>query len=374
MRLLTPNQEAVVRFVVPIAVLGVVTFLLPTTLFAQNGLPHRVGELEVQVDALTQQLATLNAQVISLSQGVRFIDVHCQNGETIQAALSQVPFRPLHVTINVFGVCTENVNITRSNVHIRGAAAGAGIQAANATLPVVRSYNPPNGNQYLRLSRLTLTGGEDGVAVGFATYVQIEDCTISGNDGTGVGISQGVTARIANTVIENNNGGAIGASGGSRLVVSGGIMRNNQQNGVGIGGGSSAEINGGAVISGSGADGISVSGGSALSFGPATSSGNGQNPGLYAGINVGSGSVVSLNGGAVIDGNRGNGIMATATGVIQKGRGETNVHVTNNTNWGYACGPSPAVAMLVGYGAFEGTVTGNGSGAINCPKSTPPPQ
>ena len=104
--------------VLPVAVL---TVLLPTTLWAQNGLPERVSQLEAQVDALTQQLATLSAQVISLSQNIRFIDVHCQDGETIQAALSQVPFRPLHVTINVFGVCTENVNITRSNVHVRGA-------------------------------------------------------------------------------------------------------------------------------------------------------------------------------------------------------------------------------------------------------------
>ena len=162
-----------------IAVLGMVTVLLPTTVWAQNGLPHRVSELEAQVDALTQQLATLTAQVISLSQNVRFIDVHCQDGETIQAALSQVLFRPLHVTINVFGVCTENVNILRSNVHIRGAAPGAGIQAANPALPVVRSFNPQNGNQHLRLSRLTLTGGQGGVAVDYATYVQIEDCARS---------------------------------------------------------------------------------------------------------------------------------------------------------------------------------------------------
>ena len=356
--------------VLPVAVL---TALLPTTLSAQNGLAQRVDELEAQVGALTQQLATLNAQVISLSQNIRFIDVHCQDGETIQAALSQVPFRPLYVTVNVFGVCTENVNIGRSNVHIRGAAPGAGIQAANAALPVVRSFNPPNGNQFLRLSRLTLTGGERGVAVDYATYVQIDDCTISGNNGTGIGISQDVTARIANTLIENN-GGAISASGGSRLIVSGGIIRNNQQNGVSIGGGSSAEINGGAVISGSGTDGVSVSGGSTLSFGPATSSGNGQAPGLYAGIVAGGGSAVFLNSGAVIDGNRGNGVMATDTSIVQKSRGESNVHVTNNSNWGYACSPSPAVAMLVGYNAFEGTVTGNGSGAINCPKSTPPPQ
>lgn len=360
-------------FALPVAALCVVTVLLPTTLWAQDGLPRRVRELEVQVDALTQQLATLNAQVIGLSQNVRFIDVRCQEGETIQAALSQVPFRPLHVTINVFGMCTENVNIMRSNVHIRGAAPGAGIQAANAALPVVRSFNPPNGNQHLRLSRLTLTGGERGVAVDFATYVQIDDCTISGNNGTGIGISHEVTARIANTLIENN-AGAISASGGSRLMVSGGIIRNNQQNGVSIGGGSTAEINSGAVISGSGTDGVLVSGGSTLSFGPATSSGNGLNPGLYAGIVAGSGSAVLLNGGAVIDGNRGNGVMATDTSIVQKGRGESNIQVTNNTNWGYACSPSPAVAMLVGYNAFEGTVTGNGSGAINCPKSTPPPQ
>ena len=157
-------------------------------------------------------------------------------------------------------------------------------------------------------------------------------------------------------------------------MVSGGIIRNNQQNGVSIGGGSSAEINGGAVISGSGGDGVAVSGGSSLSFGPATSSGNGVDPGLYAGIASGSGSAVFLNGGAVIDGNRGNGVMATDTSIIQKARVENNVQVTNNTNWGYACSPSPAVALLVGYNGSEGTVTGNGSGAINCPKSTPPPQ
>ena len=84
-----------------------------------------------------------------------------------------------------------------------------------------------------------------------------------------------------------------------------------------------------------GADGVAVSGGSSLSFGPATSSGNGLDPGSYAGIAAGGGSAVFLNGGAVIDGNRGNGVMATDTSIVQKARVESNIHVTNNTNWGY---------------------------------------
>jgi hypothetical protein len=340
--------------------------LVASPVFAQESLRQRVEALEAQV-------VTLNAQMAALLPTVSAIDVHCESGQSLQAALMQVRFRPSRVTVNVFGLCVENVFINRSQLLIRAGAAGAGIAAANPALPVVRSDNPGGGGYHLALTGLTLSGGSTGVSIDLGTQVQMTDCIVRDNQ-HGIVVGHQGMLQLTNSTVEDNTNGGIAASDGAHVFMSGGVVRNHVGHGVSVGSGATARFTNGALITANQGDGIGVDGGSMVAFGPATASANGSSAGLYAGIAVRGGSMVSLSGGATIDGNSGNGLMLTDTSVAQKSRVETNIQITNNLGWGVACSPAPAVAQLYGFNVNEGTITGNSSGGINCPKSPPPPQ
>ena len=353
------------QYHVPAVVISLVFCAAPA--IAQPGLMKRVEALEAQVASITQQLAEL-----SQTQTTLFVD--CANGESISAALEAARHRPRLVAILVSGVCTENLVITRSELLIRGAAPGAGIQAANPNLPVVRNVNPGIGSGHVALSDLTLSGGRNGVVADFGTQVQVSNSIIHNNGHDGVVADHEALVRLLNTTIENNGGSGITASNGAHVLMSGGAVRNHPVDGVNLNGGATAQFTGGVVVTANAGDGIHLTAGSIVSFGPAIASANGTAVGAYAGIFATGASIVSLAGGTVITENMGSGITLLDTSIAQKGRGETSIQITNNQHYGIGCSPSPAVAQLQGFNVNEGTITGNGRGAINCPKSPGPPQ
>ncbi len=351
--------------VVPAVAVGA-ALLVTVPVFAQdNGLQQRVTALEAQVETLTRQL-------FELRQNSTTIKVDCGAGQSLQAALEQVQFRPSRVTIAVFGVCTENIAITRGQLLIRAGAPGAGITAADPSQSAISSNSPGQGSSHATLKGLTIIGGSEGVIVDFGTQLDLIDCVIKDNTYKGVVVDHGARVHLVNSTIEDNGG--LTAHNGAHLFMSGGEVRNSTENGVSLSIGATAQITGGALITASQWDGISANGGSMVAFGPATASGNGLAAGLYAGIGAGGGSTVFLWGGAIIDANRGNGIMLKDTSVAQKIRVEKNIHITNNHRWGISCSPGPAVAQLDGFNVNQGTISGNGSGDVSCPKSPTPPQ
>jgi hypothetical protein len=326
---------------------------------AQEGLRPRVEALEAQV-------ATLTGRLDGLTQ-LKFIDVDCSAGGTIQAALASAQNHPAPVVITVFGVCSENVVILRNEVMIRAGAAGSGITAASATQHVIRSGSPGIRTRSLTLTGLTITGGLAGVFADFGMVVHVRDCVFRNND-TGVSIDHQGIVRLENTVVENSAGHAALAVHGAQLFMSGGALRGSASDGLALRAGASADVRGAAEIASSGAYGVILNSGSTLAFEAATVTGS-----AFSGIFVSGGSRVSLGRGAVITANTRNGITLTDTSVAQKLRSETDIHITNNGQFGVGCSAAPAAALLVGFGINTGNISGNGQGNINCAMSPVPP-
>lgn len=114
---------------------------------------------------------------------------------------------------------------------------------------------------------------------------------------------------------------------------------------------------------------VGLYGGSVLRLGNASVSDNRGN-GLFVAI----GSVVWLEGGAVINGNGGHGISASDGGIVGKFFVITNIQINNNGAWGISCSAAPGTAHLYGLPptASPITTTGNALGGINCPVSPVP--
>ena len=321
-----------------------------------GGLQDRVAALEAAVSSLSQQLAGLTA--------FRTIDVDCGSGATIQAALTSVQSHLGLVNINVFGVCSENLVMRRSGIRIAAGAPGAGITAANSTLPVIQSVSPDAGLRPVLLDGLTLTGGSAGVLIDFAWQVRLFNCLIR-NAGFGIQVDHHGIVRLQQTVVEANGSGVVARNGGL-VYIDGGVIRNNAGDGVGLND-ATAHIRGSATISSNGFRGVSVSNHSVLSLDAATITGS-----ALTGVFVSGASMVALEDGATITANTGSGISLMDTSIVQKRRSLADIHITNNGGWGIVCSVPPAVAQIVGFGTQQGNISGNGSGNISCPISPGP--
>jgi len=344
-----------------IAGLITVSLLLaaPFSMPQESGLSQRVTTLETQVAGLTAQLAALTQSLT--------IDVNCAGGDSIQATLNSpsVQNHPALVLINVFGVCSENLVVTR-RVVIRAGAPGAGITAANHSQNVVRSSNPGLGSTFLGLIGLTISGGSAGVLVDFATQVQLSNCVVS-NNGTGIVVSHQGLVRLGETVVENNAADGVSATNGAQVVVGGGAVRNNGRDGLSLNAGAAAALDGSAEIASNARYGISLAAGSWLALNAATITGS-----ALTGIFVGGASTVALQKGATITANTSSGISLMDTSLVTKHRGEADIHITNNGGYGVVCSGQPAVAQIVGFTFETGDISGNASGNINCPISPGP--
>ena len=323
-----------------------------------GGLADRVAALEATVSSLTQQVAALGMGVT--------IDVHCGTGATIQAALLGVQHHPAAVRINVFGVCSENVRISRNNVQIRAGAPGAGITAAIPFQPVIRTEPFGLGLRLLTLVGLTISGGNNGVLLDYGSQAQLVDCIVTNNSGAGIQVARQSIVRLENVVAEANGGPGVSAATGSLAVINGGTVRNNTSDGVALFN-ATAEIGNSVVIASNGRYGISPSNHSVLSLNAATVTAN-----AITGVFVSGGSHVSLGAGASITANTGSGISLMDTSIVHKHRSLADIHITNNGAWGIVCSVPPAVAQIVGFTFQTGDISGNPSGNINCPISPGP--
>lgn len=332
-------------------ILAFCAVLIPIRLSAQSGgVSERVAVLEAQVEALTQRLTALTQPLA--------VDVDCGAGQRIQAALNATQRHPAPVFITVFGVCTERIVISRSNLFIRAGAPGAGITApapSGNVLSVSTDHPTPKA---FSVHGLTLTGGF--VVVEHSSQARFTDCVIT----TAVFARHQSTIHLDNTLIANSG---VSAENGSRLIITGGEISHNPGNGINLRAGSTALIDGDALIAGNAGDGVNGDDGSSVVLGVATITDNGTLGGAFAGVFLKGDSRVFLSSGATITANRGSGITLMDTSLAQKHRAEANIHITNNTGFGIGCSVPPAVAQVVGFTFQQGDVSGNARGNIECP-------
>jgi len=173
-------------------------------------------------------------------------------GKTIQSMIGKLkPGDTLRV-ING-STCNENVsipeNIERITIDGLGTATINGPDNTRATVGI-RGRN-------ITLTGLTITGGEDGVAINRGGTATIASGTIQGALRNGLGVGQGSSARVTNSTIQNNGNQGVSVVRNSYVrlgfltlegadTIPGGVgpntIQNNGRNGVRVGGSSNADI------------------------------------------------------------------------------------------------------------------------------------
>jgi hypothetical protein len=250
------------------------------------------------------------------SSGVR--KVNCTKGQTITHALQESGDNP--ITIEVKGVCNENVEIVRNDVTLIAVPPGSG--AVNGPDPEKHSIN-------VRASRtvidgLTVTGGRTGINGG----ATIRNCTVEHTGRNGISFYHGGNGTVDNCQVQNNPHHGVTIEGGSGTVINSTISWNTGL-GISINPGGSGRIGitdrgqyAGNTIGNNGSNGIHIAGGSAF-IGGNTITGNGADATALwgrhgVGAFFGSADIVGYN---TIAGNAGSGVYAKSSAVLIGDRG-----------------------------------------------------
>lgn len=154
------------------------------------------------------------------------VQVDCEAGDSIAAALA----RPAtQLTLEISGICMEDVTIRREQVTLRGAdpsvdglrGVGPGTLPADGVVRIV-------GARAVHLENLAVIGGaRNGLAVVQSLGVTVVNCRISDNARIGVAASGASFVSVADTVMRDNLTGGLAAFdstviGCTRCTISGG--------------------------------------------------------------------------------------------------------------------------------------------------------
>jgi hypothetical protein len=152
-----------------------------------------------------------------MPQSTATVSVDCAKGESINKALEKSP-QAQRLTIEIRGLCSENVVVTRDRVTLRGAnPANDGIQAeVNAEIMDVSLW--VRGAQLVTVENLKLTGGFSGVLATdtHLTHLRLINCRLEGNNAYGAQLQNSLIEATDTTFANNGNVNA-GVFSGSRL-------------------------------------------------------------------------------------------------------------------------------------------------------------
>ncbi len=253
-----------------------------------------------------------------------FVSISCSS-DSLQSAINNALTGQ---TLSVSGTCNENVLVRNDKVRVFLEGGGtATINASDPTRPAIDVRG-----KAVSIRHFTITGGSSGIEVERGSNAVIEQNIIQNTFGSGVAVRQQAFAVLTNNTIQNNAGdgvlineGAaarIGFNSGSEPSPSPNTIQMNGGNGITIAGSSSARVVGADInnngrhgirvmseaqadisnnaINSNGGDGINVTLNSSVQFG--------EDPGLFAAANSGTGNGgfgISCDFGAVLDGLRG---------------------------------------------------------------------
>jgi len=231
------------------------------------------------------------------SRGETQLNVNCNGGQTIQAAiLSAEPGS----TINVTGTCYENIEIwwARPGLKLIGQKDSSGhpavINGRNIPIQVVSV-----GAENITIRGFKITQGKAGVALYKGASAMIYGNTIEGTEGHGIVLLDTATARIFNNRIQYNSGDGIFVTNNSSARIGfdsqtdtdprPNWIEHNSGNGISIASSSSAQIVGNTISENAG-DGIKVARVSQADISDNTIDGNNGN-GIFvtqnSGVNLG---------------------------------------------------------------------------------------
>ena len=142
------------------------------------------------------------------------ISVDCAAGDSIQAALED-PAQEL--TIEIRGICRENVVIRRGNVVLRGRDPSVDGIERSGELPLPNPVDVLSTFQ-VTLENLKLTGGTFGLGVDYSFAVDVVNCRLEGNSFGGLIVVNSNFDLIETTVTGNGRRGAIVNGGSFRCI------------------------------------------------------------------------------------------------------------------------------------------------------------
>lgn len=250
--------------------------------------------------------------------GTRLVD--CDDGDSLQKAIDAGAGSAATVDIDVTGVCTEDLLITRDRVIING----DGNTMIDGQVTV-------RGADNLTIRDLTITGPGNGINASAARVFMVRVHFI-GNHDYGIALRHGGAIFLRDGSITNNLGdiGLLIENGHGQLTNV--EVSNNAVDGIVVNVNGNLTMSGGSVQSQGMGNGIVANLGSTLELGDVTVKNN-----LYAGVSVLMGSAAEIRGGFV-ETNEGIGIdvadnsSLAAYGVEIKDNGTNGIRVYRNSN------------------------------------------
>jgi hypothetical protein len=192
---------------------GLAILLCCPPLFAGPGPRLALEGQEAKIEALRR------SPVAAAATAPKTIAVDCTKGQSLQAAIDK---NAGPITIEVTGVCVENVVINHQDVTLRGAGSGDGIQSPS-TLPALTIRNVDAA----RLENLAFSDNPGPAVSIVASAVLMIDCLISGNNvssGPGtvaIGAANDSLLDATNLTVSDNHRAGVSVSRGSRFFCHG---------------------------------------------------------------------------------------------------------------------------------------------------------
>ncbi len=276
------------------------------------------------------------------------IVVNCGSGDKISSALQQFYG---NITIQVNGVCEENVEIAQDDVTLIAGPSGGTIRGV--------STSSPKNTIYVRASRtvidgLTIEGVEGGWhGINVTGSATIRNCTVRKAGRSGISFYRGGRGTVDYSVIQENDYHGIYIEAASATVINSPIS-SNKGVGIMINNGGSGRIGitdytqyAGNTISNNGSNGIQIHGGGSAYIGGNTISGNGTGEenavwGQY-GIGIFD-ATADLVGNNTITYNTGSGVYARSSNVIIGDRGFSGLPTYGNVIKYNGTGASPNIS------------------------------
>lgn len=140
-------------------------------------------------------------QAVTVAMAAKTVVVDCAKGGTITAALAKNT-GPL--VVEVRGTCRENVRIERSDLTLRGADPSVdGIQGVTATPQPNAALEFYYANRIV-LENLFVTDSPSGGVGAWWSQLEMRNCRIAGNLGTGIHVSAASGLTGTELVVSNN--------------------------------------------------------------------------------------------------------------------------------------------------------------------------
>lgn len=203
-------MPAHIRFSVISSALSAFCFFTQAATGAAAGNP--IEHLSEQLESLQQQVDQLTASSLPVE-----VSVDCAAGESIAPVLEQHQYTTAPLTINITGVCNEQVFIFGDRVTLRGVDSTATI-ASNA--PMYGTVTVSHGARDASVENLKLVGGKYGILVARNSHAIFRQLDITGASGTGLIAIDNSYAAITDSTIHQVGTSAVYAGSNSSVRVS----------------------------------------------------------------------------------------------------------------------------------------------------------